>query len=191
MQRFNIVDVVPFRKQSGRKTDFRGALACLGSSPSYALRSFLRPVRLTRSHLRQTLIRQSGFKCSSIEQPNSSTPKERKHFPNFVSAEASGSQVIPIFLLMLRTAPLSSTPPSRRARDTHTMLNSNLLFIKLLLCWPRAPISSESLVSLATIKPRKFFTLNWTASIALRGNLVLGVHSVLGHSRKDDFANTI
>ena len=67
-----------------------------------------------------TFALQSGFKCSSIEQPNSSTPKERKRSPNFASAEASGSQVIPIFLLMLPMAPLSSTRLSQHARDTHT-----------------------------------------------------------------------
>src|SRR5215831_6092395 len=90
---------------------------CSGSSPLYAPHSYSRPIQPTRNHLLQTPTRQSEFKSSSMEQPNSSTQKERKHSPSFVNAEASGSQVTPTFLLMLPTAPWSSTQPSRHVRD--------------------------------------------------------------------------
>src|SRR5690242_2341138 len=50
-QRFTIVDVVPFRKQRGSKSDFRGALACAaqhGISPPFDFREQL-PVRMFQS----------------------------------------------------------------------------------------------------------------------------------------------
>jgi hypothetical protein len=63
---------------------------------------------------------QSGSKRSRIEQPNSSTPKERKHSPNFASEEVSGSQVNLHFCLCSSRHGGPQPGLFRHARDTHT-----------------------------------------------------------------------
>jgi len=80
----------------------------------------LRPIQPIRNRLLQTLIRQRGSKYSWIEQPNSSTQKERKHSPNFVGAEANGWGDTYIFAYAPDgTVVLNPAFPAREGRAYH------------------------------------------------------------------------